>query len=214
VLFGGRAREAAEQALAKFEHRINSALKPAEDVAAVGVHAQIRDRLLALTDTKERVNFFAKNGKDLTLIAAALGAPAYLSNLTPAEETLLRRNFEACAPPEIVAERDRVITALAELDRGYRAAAARVTKLAALRPGAMPPLRKPAEPVKPQLTKSGNCGPGGGRVLRGRRRSRLLRRRPSRWLRRPGRKGEQTFSRLVCVNAGEIRRRQQSADHG
>jgi hypothetical protein len=57
-----------------------------------------------------------------------LGAPAYVSGLTDAEIALLRKNLEQHAPLEIIKERDFVHKALAEIDRGFRAARARIAK--------------------------------------------------------------------------------------
>ena len=123
-----RAREAAEQALAKYEAEINSNLKPATDAQSVGLHAQIRGQLLAIKDPKERMNFLGRNGSDLTLIAAVLNAPPYVCGLNKAEVALLRKNLERHAPPEIIQERDFVHKALDEIERGWRAARARIAK--------------------------------------------------------------------------------------
>lgn len=123
-----RAQEAAKSAHDKYQAKIDTNLTPATDPQAVGVHAQIRGQLLALKDPKERMNFLGRNGNDLTLISAVLSAPAYVSGITEAEAALLRRNLERHAPPEIIKERDFVHSALAEIERGCRAARARIAK--------------------------------------------------------------------------------------
>jgi hypothetical protein len=123
-----RAREAADYVLQKYEHKIDSNLKPATDAQSVGVHAQIRSQLLAMKDPKERMSFFERLGGDLTLISAALSAPPYVSGLSDAEVALLRKKLEQQAPVEIIKERDFVQTALAEIERGWRAAKARIAK--------------------------------------------------------------------------------------
>jgi len=123
-----RAREAVDYVLQKYEAKINSNLKPATDPQTVGVHAQIRGQLHAMKDVKERMSFFGRNGSDLTLISAALSAPPYVSGLSDAEVALLRKKLEQHARPEIVDERDFVHKALTEVERGFRAARARIAK--------------------------------------------------------------------------------------
>lgn len=123
-----RAREAVADVLQKYEAKINSNLEPAADPQSVGVHAQIRSQLAAIKDPKDRVSFFGRNGSDLSLISAVLSAPAFVSGLTEAEAALLRKNLERHAPPEIIKERDFVHTALAEVERGFRAAKDRIVK--------------------------------------------------------------------------------------
>ena len=100
-----RAREAAERVLQKYETQINSNLKPATNSQSVGVHAQIRGQLLATKDPRDRMSFFGRNGNDLTLISAALSAPAYVSGRSDAEIALLRKNLEqhaALLPPPLL----------------------------------------------------------------------------------------------------------------
>jgi hypothetical protein len=123
-----RAREAAEQVLRKYELQINSNLRTANDPQSISIQAEIRRQLLALKDPKERMAFLGRNGNDLTLISAALSVPPYLSGLSDAEEALLQKNLEQHASPEIIAERDFVQKALAEVERGWRAARARIAK--------------------------------------------------------------------------------------
>jgi len=105
---------AGDYALQRYATKIDSALKPASDQQTIGVYAQIRGQL--------------------PLISAVLGAPAYVSNLTDAEAALLRSNLEKAAPPEVIEERDFVVKALAEIERGWRAARARIAQ----RAGSMP----------------------------------------------------------------------------
>jgi hypothetical protein len=145
-----RAREAAEHALQRYEEQISSKLTPATDAATVGVHTQIRDQLRAITDPKDRMNFLARNGNDLALISAVLSAPAYVSGISDAELALLRRNLEQHTDSAIIHERDFVRTALAEVERGYRAARSRISKQAGLRDGGMgaTPKSSNKEPTK------------------------------------------------------------------
>jgi hypothetical protein len=128
------AREAVEHVLQKYEQKINSRLEPAIDPQSVGIHAQIRGQLLALKDPKERMAFLGRNGNDLTLISAALSAPPYLSGLSDAEVALLRQNLEQHAPPEVIRERAFVYKAIAEVERGWRAAQSRIAKRGGLLP--------------------------------------------------------------------------------
>jgi hypothetical protein len=123
-----RAREAAEYVLQKYESNINSKLQPATDPQSVGIHQQIRQQLLAITDPRERLKFLERHGNDLTLISACLSAPLFLSGLADHELALLHKNLEAAAPPEVIKERDFVHSALAEIKRGFRAARARIAK--------------------------------------------------------------------------------------
>jgi hypothetical protein len=130
-----RAREAAEEVLQKYGNKINSNLKPATDPQSIGVHTQIRGQLLAMTDAKQRMSFLERYGNDITLISAALSAPPFVSGLTGAEVALLRNNLEQHAPPEVIKERDFVQKALAEVERGWRAARARIAKRGDLEEG-------------------------------------------------------------------------------
>jgi hypothetical protein len=129
-----RAREAAADMLQSYEHRIKGKLEPATDPQSVGIHAQIRGQLLAIKEPKERMSFLGRNGGDLTLISAALSAPAYLSGLSDPEVALLQKNLEQHAPPEVIKERDFVQKALAELELGWRAAQSRIAKRGGLLP--------------------------------------------------------------------------------
>jgi hypothetical protein len=132
------AREAAERMLQKYEQKINSILQPATDPQSVGIHAQIRAQLLGMKDPQERTSFLQRNGTELTLISAALSAPPYLSGLTDAELALLRKNLENQVQPEVIAERDFVQKAMEEVERGWRAAKARIAKRGGLEAGDSP----------------------------------------------------------------------------
>jgi hypothetical protein len=122
------ARATAEDVVQKYKARIKTKLQPATDPQAVGIHTQIRGQLLAIKDPKERMSFLGRNGKDITLISAALSAPPYLSGLSDAEVVLLQKNLEKHAAPEVINERDFVRKALAEIERGGRAAQSRIAK--------------------------------------------------------------------------------------
>ena len=121
-----RAREACEYVLGKYEAQITSKLQKADDTQTVGVHAQIRAQLHDLKDAKERMSVLAKHGSDLTLISAALSAPAYVSGLTSAEISLLRSNLEKHADPAVIKERKFMQGTLAEIERGVRAVRSRI----------------------------------------------------------------------------------------
>jgi hypothetical protein len=62
------------------------------------------------------MSFLERNGNDLTLIAAALSAPPFVSGLSEIEVTLLQKNLERHGPPEVIRERDFVEKALAEIE--------------------------------------------------------------------------------------------------
>jgi hypothetical protein len=117
--------------MARWEQKINSNLQLPTDPAAVAAHVQIRDRLASMKDTKERMSFLEKHGSDLTLISAVLTAPAYLSGLDDGELAYVRSKLEKLAPPEIVNARKATQKAMAEVERGWRAAPGRVTARAA-----------------------------------------------------------------------------------
>ena len=57
-----------------------------------------------------------------------VSAPPFVSGLTDAEVAFLSKNLEQHAPPEIIKERDFVQKALAEVERRWRGARARLAK--------------------------------------------------------------------------------------
>jgi hypothetical protein len=147
-----RASEAVEYVLQKYDHQINGKMQKATDPQTVGVHTQVRAQLHDIKDPKERLNFLAKHGDDITLISAVLSAPAYVSNLSGHEVALLRSSLEKHADPEVIKERDFVKAAWAEIERGFGAAKSRISKRGGLQQSGLAQPQKPtpkAEPQKP-----------------------------------------------------------------
>ena len=130
-----RAQEAGEHILQRYQAQIDAKIPKPTDMQAVGVAAQIRNRLAGIKDEKERLKFLERNGDDLVLIGACLGAPRFLTNLSDGEVALLRSNLERHAPSEIIEGRSFVTSALAELQRGQRAARKRLAKLGNIEDG-------------------------------------------------------------------------------
>jgi hypothetical protein len=69
---------------------------------------------------EEQMPFLAKHC-DPAMIRAVLTAPAWLSGLSDTAYAYVRTALEKQAPPEVLAERDFVMDALAEVERGYQA---------------------------------------------------------------------------------------------
>jgi hypothetical protein len=75
-----------------------------------------------------------KNGADPTIASALLEAPAFLASLSDAEIALIKAKVEQKhLPPEIVQAKAKVTQALAELERGHRAAQSLIAQRAGLK---------------------------------------------------------------------------------
>jgi len=130
-----RVRKVVAEVLQKYEQKISANLKAATDAQQVAVHAQIRDRLYAMADAKERMSFLEKHGSDITLISAVLTAPSYLSGLGDSEYAFARSQLEKLAPPEVIAARDQTQKTLAKVELGWRTIRARIAQHGGLEKG-------------------------------------------------------------------------------
>ena len=84
------------------------------------LHCEIRSHLASLK-SGDRVAFIDAHATEVA--AAVLSAPSFLSGLTPAELDVVKQRIEARANPEVAAAKAAAVTALAELERGWRNAA-------------------------------------------------------------------------------------------
>ena len=66
------ARESVASVMASWEGKITKLVQPAKDHGEAVTHAQIRDRLSSMKDTKERMSFLERHGADPTLANAVL----------------------------------------------------------------------------------------------------------------------------------------------
>jgi hypothetical protein len=97
----------------------------------------------------ERMSFLEKRGDDPVVASALLEAPAFLSGLSDAEITLVRHKIEKKhLSPEIVEAKNKITSALDELERGHRAASSLVMQRVGLKKE-MPTIAKAA----PKMTK-------------------------------------------------------------
>ena len=109
------ARTAVSQLQARWNAKIDEAIKPAADYGQAVTYGQIRGHIAGL-DEKARLAFVDKhlNDDDAVVVSAVLTAPEFLSGLTPVEigvirSKLARRTLDA----EVFEERERVAAALA-----------------------------------------------------------------------------------------------------
>ena len=124
-----KAREAVEAQMKKWSDKIAANVKPAADHVEALLHAQIREKVAGLD--KDRFAFLQKHGTEPTVASALLEAPAFLSNLSEAELTLLRTEVEKkFLSAEIIEAKAKVGRALLDTERGVRAGQAMIRQSA------------------------------------------------------------------------------------
>ena len=122
-----RARESVASVMASWEAKITKLVQPAKDHGEAVTHAQIRDRLSSMKDTKERMSFLERHGADPTLANAVLSAPSFLSGLNEVELAFVRSKVEARAlPPEVIEAKAALAKALREVEVGWERAKAKI----------------------------------------------------------------------------------------
>jgi hypothetical protein len=113
------AQAAVERMQERWANKLSEIIKPAEDPHGVALHAQIRDRVAALSK-EDRLMFLTKHGDDPLVASALLLAPPFLSNITDAEAAMIRAKMERIAlSPEIIEARDATSKALAAAEKGW-----------------------------------------------------------------------------------------------
>jgi len=148
-----KARQSVGDITAKWQAKIDAVLtRPtAEDAATAVLFWEVREKFSSLKGT-ERMNWIEKFGNDPLVPSALLHGPAGLTNLCEAEAALLRSKVEALADPKITEAKGMVTRAMADLERGYRAAPSLVAQCAGL-PGVARPLHtQPATLATPPTT--------------------------------------------------------------
>jgi hypothetical protein len=137
-----KARTAAAKVTQQCAAKVAEVVKPAETPHEASVHAQIRDRLSAMTDG--RMSFLEKNATDPVIASAILTAPAFLSGLSDPELALVKHRVELQAVGfETLEARDETVRALADAEKGFRNAVAEIREAAGLPKssnGAMDPI--------------------------------------------------------------------------
>ena len=135
-LVGERAQLLCRSCRARWNAKIDEAIKPAADHGQAVTYGQIRGHIAGL-DEKARLAFIDKHLDDAdgVVVSAVLTAPEFLSGLTVTEiglvrDKLARRTFDA----EIIAERERVAKAMAVAERGWLRAATLIEERGGLRP--------------------------------------------------------------------------------
>ena len=130
------ARTAVSQLQARWNAKIDEAIKPAADHGQAVTYGQIRGHIAGL-DEKARLSFIDKhlNDDDAVVVSAVLTAPEFLSGLTPVEIGVIRSKLaRRVLLPEVVEERDRVEKAMAVAERGWLRVATLIEERAGLRP--------------------------------------------------------------------------------
>jgi hypothetical protein len=129
-----RARAAVEQQVVKW----NKELTPTVENPTVA--AEIRTHVSRLKDG-DRLAFVTSHIADAG--PAVLHGPSFLSGLTPAEQEIVRRQYEARINPEASEAKTKTLEALAHCEQGWRNASNQIWSRAGLdkvgnRAGAMP----------------------------------------------------------------------------
>ena len=129
-----KARQSVAAIAAKWQAKIDAVLaKPeADDAATAVLFWELRDKFAQLKDEPARISWIQRYGNDPLIPSALLNGPAGLTGLSEAERALLQNKAEALADPKIVEAKSKVTRALAELERGFRAAPALVAQCAGL----------------------------------------------------------------------------------
>ena len=129
-----KARDAVERQMQRWSSEIAAVVKPAKDEVEASLHAEVRRFVLDLKDPRARMSFLEQRGSDPAVASALLEAPAFLSALSDSEIALIRAKVEQkYLSPEIVEAKSKVNKALAELERGHRAAQAMLKQRAGLK---------------------------------------------------------------------------------
>lgn len=129
------ARDSVASMQARWQAQLGLKFKTAETEAQAVLHAQIRDRLFHMKDSRDRLSFLEKHAGDMTVLAAILEAPPCVSNLSTAELAMVQVKAQGHLNPDIIAARDEASKALQELEQGWERAQVVIAQRAGLQKG-------------------------------------------------------------------------------
>ena len=114
------ARKSVEHQITKWDDEIG--LTP-QIPASIGESVQLSEIRSYISVMKgNRVDFVAKHASDPRVVAAVLGAPAFLSGLIDADINIVRSQVAKRVAPEIAVAKDATLKALLETEAGWRTA--------------------------------------------------------------------------------------------
>jgi hypothetical protein len=114
------ARDLVESQMAKWDEELGLLSKPPATIGESVQLSEIRSYLSAMSDN--RLNFVAQHAHDPRVVAAVLGAPAFLSGLTDADIGMLKTQIAKRVAPEVAEAKAETTKALQETEAGWRAA--------------------------------------------------------------------------------------------
>jgi hypothetical protein len=115
------AREAVERMMTRWAEKATAVIKKPEELHEAVLHQEIRQCVRGL-DERSKLGWLTKNAGAPLVFSALLGAPSFLSGLTEADVALVKSKAEAALDPKILEARESTGKALADVERGWRAA--------------------------------------------------------------------------------------------
>ena len=125
----GNAEASVDRVVAMWQEKLGVAIKPPANSAEAVVYAQVRDCVAAV---EGKMSWLQKNGKDPVVASAILSAPGFVSGLGDTEIAFVKDQLEQHLAPQIVEEKTKTLTALAEAERGWKNAIAKIGQRAGL----------------------------------------------------------------------------------
>ena len=128
-----KARSAVDHVVAMWADKVGLTVKAASNIHEATVHAQIRDRLAAMTTS--RLGFLEKHASDPCVASAILTAPIFLSGLSDPELALVKHKVEQHLGPEIADAKAATLKAFEQAEDGWQLAIDKIGERAGLTKG-------------------------------------------------------------------------------
>jgi hypothetical protein len=125
-----RARDSVQQQQTRWEKELGLVPEQPTTLAESVQLSEIRAHVAGIKDN--RVGFITKHADDPRVVAAVLGAPAFLSGLTDAEMGVVKSEIAKRVNPKLAASKDEALSALADVERGWRNASNQIRSRAGL----------------------------------------------------------------------------------
>jgi len=140
-----RAREAVSAMQDKWTAKIGLVLKAPADASEAVLHWEVRDRFSSLKDEAARMCFLERFAADPQIASALLAGPAGLTNLSEAEQAMLKTKVESHTPAEIIEARSATVKALQDVEAGWQRAQDVIAQRAGLQKAADGSWNEPTE---------------------------------------------------------------------
>ena len=127
------ARDSVERQISKWDEQSGLAVKPPSTIAESVQQSEIRAHISAMKDN--RVSFVEKHAHDPRVVAAVLGAPAFLSGLTDADINIVKAQIAKRLAPKIAEAKALTVKALEETEAGWRSAIRQIFERGDLKTG-------------------------------------------------------------------------------